>query len=147
MPLIKGELENGRIRLKVGIRPYRPVGPVDGQSTIVDLNYRECMALVDTGARRTCVTERVVQDIGLQRIGQAEVWNVKRPERHWTYLFHVGIWPFSEDGSPLPIFGIGEEIEGIDVGNHPYFDVLLGMDIISQGTLLVERGKTFELRF
>jgi len=68
----------------------------------------------------------------LQRIGQVDVWNVKRPERHWTYLFHVGIWPEHDDGSPSPIFGIGDEIEGIDVGNHPYFDVLLGSGPVDQ---------------
>lgn len=147
MPHIRGKLENGRIRIKVGIRPYQPYGPVDGLSATFSLNYRECMALIDTGARRTCVSEKIVQDIGLKRIGRADVWNVKRSEAHWTYLFHVGVWPDTEDGSPTSIYGIGEEIEGIDVGNHPYFDVLIGMDIISQCRLLIEPNGTFELSF
>jgi hypothetical protein len=105
------------------------------------------MALVDTGARRTCVTEHIAQELGMRRISQAEVWNVKRPERHWTYLFHVAVWPDRNDGSPSSPYGIGEEIEGIDVGNHPYFDVLLGMDIISRGRLVVEPTGEFSLTF
>ena len=103
---------------------------------------------MDTGALRTCVTERVVQAVGLRRKGRAEIWNIKRPEMHWTYLFHVGIWPDSaDDFTPSAIFGIGPEIEGIDVGNNRFFDVLLGMDIISQGYLHLERDGTFEMGF
>lgn len=105
------------------------------------------MALVDTGALRTCIGERVVQELGLQRKSRAQIWNVKRSEPHWTYLFHVGIWPDSEDGTPPAVFGIGQEIEGIDVGNHPYFDVLLGMDIIRQGSLRLELDGSFEFAF
>lgn len=147
MPQLTGNLENNRVRIKVGIRHFEPVGPVDGFSPAQKLDYRECMALVDTGARRTCVTQKVIHDLGMKRIGKADVWNIKREEQHWTYLFHVCIWPDSEDGTPLPIYGIGDEIEGIDVGNHPYFDVLLGMDIISKGKLVIEPTGAFSLTF
>ncbi|WFL78655.1 hypothetical protein P7228_06215 [Altererythrobacter arenosus] len=147
MPTLSGHLQNNRILIKVGIRQFEPIGPVAGQSTIPSLDYVEAMALVDTGARRTCISEQLVQKLRMRRIGQTEVWNVKRPERHWTYLFHVGIWPDTELGVPSTIFGIGEEIEGIDIGNHPYFDVLLGMDIISQGRLLVEPNGDFTITF
>lgn len=76
-----------------------------------------------------------------------EVGNVKRTELHWTYLFYVGIWPESDDGSPSNPFGIGNEIEGIDVGDSRYYDVLLGMDIIAQGSLHLELDGSFELAF
>jgi hypothetical protein len=148
MHQVTGNLDqNNRVLIKVGIRHFEPSGPVDGHSNAVSLNFRECTALVDTGARRTCITEKIAQDLGMRRIGEVEVWNVKRPERHWTYLFHVAIWPESAEGLPLPPYGIGDEIEGIDVGNHPYFDVLLGMDIISQGRFLIEPNRRFSLAF
>lgn len=67
---------------------------------------------------------------------------------HFTYLFHVAIWPDQHDGSePSAPFGIGDEIEGIDVGDNRFFDVLLGMDILSQGSLHLERNGEFELTF
>ncbi|MBF7013165.1 hypothetical protein QUC32_26420 [Novosphingobium resinovorum] len=147
MPQVTGKLKDGRILLKVGIRPFQAVGPVSGYDNPATLDYRECTALLDTGARRTCVTVNITQTLGMRRIGQAEVWNVKRPERHFTYLFHVGIWPDVIDDMPSTIFGIGDEIEGIDVGNHPYFDVLLGMDIVSQGRLVIEKSGDFSLSF
>lgn len=148
MRLLRGRLEDGRIRIKVGIRPFQPYEPLVGVSPALELSYFECTALVDTGARRTCVTERVVQATGMRRRGRVEIWNIKRAEQHWTYLFHLGIWPDSDDPMmPSPIFGIGDEIEGIDVGDNRFFDVLLGMDIISQGSLHLKRDGTFEMAF
>jgi hypothetical protein len=148
MRQVTGRLDqNNRVRIKVGIRHFEPLGPVDGTSTVQPLIYRECLALVDTGARRTCVTEKIAQELNMRRISEVEVWNVKRPERHWTYLFHVAVWPDSEGQNLLPPFVIGDAIEGIDVGNHPYFDVLLGMDIISQGRLVIEQTGAFSLAF
>ena len=147
MRLLRGKLQDGRIRIKVGIRPFQPQEPVDGLSTVYDLNFQPFTALVDTGARRTCVTEAVVQKLDLRRRGRVEIWNIKRPELHWTYLFYLGIWPDTDDGSPPTPFGIGSEIEGIDVGNNHFFDVLLGMDIISQGSLNLDRSGHFEMAF
>lgn len=148
MHQVSGNLDaNNRVLIKVGIRHFEPTFAVVGRSQAVSLDFREYTALVDTGARRTCVTEEVAQALNMRRIGEVEVWNVKRPERHWTYLFNVAIWPDSDDGRPLPPYGIGDEIEGIDVGNHPYFDVLLGMDIISRGRLLIEPSGQFSMSF
>jgi hypothetical protein len=148
MRFLKGKTENGRIRIKVGIRPFQAYGPVDGVSSTLNLTYHECTALVDTGAKRTCITERLVQQLGLQRKGRIEIWNIKRPELHWTYLFHVGIWPEPDDPeTPSAPFGIGAEIEGIDVGDNRFFDVLLGMDVITQGSLHLERDGSFIMGF
>ena len=147
MRFLRGRLENGRIFIKVGIRPFQAAQPVAGYSRPLDLTYTEFTALVDTGAVRTCVSENVVQRLNLKRRGRVPIWNVKRYEQHFTYLFHIGIWPETDDGSPSTIYGLGDEIEGIDVGNHPYFDVLLGMDIISRGGFRLDRDGRFEFAF
>lgn len=148
MVMLTGKLQDGRIRLPVGIRQYQPYQPVDGVSTAVNLHYHEFTALLDTGATRTCVTEKVVQAIGLKRKGRVEIWNIKRNEIHWTYLFHVGVWPNSTSVQQAQtVFGIGDEIEGIDVGNNKFFDVLLGMDILAQGSFHLRKDGTFTFEF
>ena len=147
MRYLRGKLTNGRILIKVGIKPFQPYTPVDGISAPISLNYQEFTALVDTGAVRTCINENVVQRLGLRRRGRANIWNIKRSEQHFTYLFDVGIWPDRDDGLPSAVFGLANEIEGIDVGNHPYFDVLLGMDIVSLGSLRIDLDGTFEMAF
>ena len=147
MPLLAGKLdERGRALVKVGIRPFQSYQPVGGQTASFDLNFTEYTALIDTGALRTCVSERIVADLKLPRTGRVDVHNVKRSESHFTYLFHVGIWP-DADGSSPTIIGIGDEIEGIDLGFNKFFDVLLGMDVISRGYLHIEQDRSFVLGF
>ena len=147
MPQVTGRLTNSRVLIKVGIIPFAPYADQSDNIVGFPIASHECMALVDTGARRTCVAETVAQRLNMRRVGRVEVWNVKRPELHWTYLFQVGIWPDPIAGTPSGFFGIGEPIEGIDVGNHPFFDVLLGMDIISQGKFVIEKDGEFSLDF
>ena len=142
MRYLRGRLQHNRIRVPIGIRPFQP-----DPSQPLDLTSHRFTALVDTGARRTCVTQNVVDRLGLERQGRMEVGNVKRTELHWTYLFYVGIWPETDDGTPSTPFGVGHEVEGIDVGDSRYYDVLLGMDIISQGSLRLELDGSFELAF
>ena len=147
MPSVSGRLENNRIRIKIGIRPFWPGVPLGASPDTVDLTFRQYVALVDTGAQRTCVSERVVQECGLRRRGRVEIASVKSTELHFTYLFYVGFWPDAVNDIPAAVFGIGDAIEGIDAGDSRYFDVLLGMDILSQGSLHLERDGRFVIAF
>lgn len=146
MRYLRGKLVNNRILIKVGIKPFQPFEPVNGVTSSFALNYQEFVALVDTGATRTCITNNVVHKLDLKRKGRANIWNIKRSEEHFTYLFDLAIWPETDGGSSV-LFGLANEIEGIDVGNHPYFDVLIGMDIITLGSLSLDARGDFEMAF
>lgn len=142
MRYVRGRLHENRIRIPVGIRAF----DLDPSGSI-SLTYHPFTALVDTGATRTSVSRNVVDRVGLTSQGKIPVGNVKRTEEHHTYLFYVGVWPETGDGLPPSVFGIGNEIMGIDGGDSRYWDVLLGMDIISQGTLQLRLDGTFDLGF
>lgn len=146
MRRIEGRLENARVRMQVGIRRFQAFAdPSSGAS----FEYFPFMALVDTGARRTCVSQNVVQQVGLQRCGRVDVWNIKRSETHWTYLFNLAFLPTHDDAGELSVqswFGYDAEIEGIDVGNHPYFDVLIGMDVLSKFDFCIFRSGAFQIQ-
>ena len=142
MRYVRGRLQNRRILIPVGIRAF-----IDDPFAPVDLHYHQFIALVDTGASRTSISRNVIDRAKLTGRGQIPVGNVKRTELHETYLFYLGVWPETEDGSPSAPFGIGEAIMGIDGGDSRYYDVLLGMDILSQGTLNLALDGSFELGF
>lgn len=142
MRYIRGRLEDNRIRIKVGIRAFDP-DPLAPPS----FAHHEFSALVDTGARRTAISQNVIDRAGLVRRSKIPVGNVKRTEDHYTYFFYVAVWPDSADGSPSAPFGIGDEIMGIDGGDSRFYDVLLGMDIITRGSLRLEHDGTFEMAF
>lgn len=142
MRYVRGILSNNRIRIKVGIRDFNP-DPLASTSIF----FHEFTALVDTGASRTCISQNVIDRVGLKSRGKISVGNVKRTEEHRTYIFYVGVWPENLEECPPAVFGIGNEIMGIDGGDSRYYDVLLGMDIISQGTLQLNLNGSFELGF
>ena len=142
MRYVRGQLQNNRILIEVGIRAF-----IDDPAAPLDLNFYPFKALVDTGASRTAISQNVIDKVGLVGRGQIAVGNVKRTEPHETYIFYVGVWPISEDGMPAATFGVGEAIMGIDGGDSRYYDVLLGMDIIVRGSLKLELDGSFELAF
>lgn len=142
MRYVRGRLENNRIRVRVGIRAFNP-----DPAAFLDITFHEFIALVDTGATRTSISQNVIDKVGLNSRGKIPVGNVKRTEEHHTYHFYVGIWPESGGDSVPAIFGIGDAIMGIDGGDSRFYDVLLGMDIIAQGSLCLNLDGTFELGF
>ncbi|MEM6857152.1 MAG: hypothetical protein AAF559_04700 [Pseudomonadota bacterium] len=112
-----------------------------------DLQYHEFTALLDTGATRTAISQNVISRCGLKPFGEMPVGNVKRTELHSTYLFYIGVWPDPSPGSPQTFYGMKDEILGIDGGDSRYYDVLLGMDVVTQGKLVLNFDKDFELSF
>lgn len=142
MRFVRGRLQNSRILLPVGIRAFS-----DDPGHAGDFTFHEFTALIDTGASRTAISRNVIDRAGLLSRGQIPVGNVRRTELHDTFLFHVGVWPESADGSPSAPYGIGDAIMGIDGGDSRFYDVLLGMDIIGRGSLNLKLGGSFELGF
>lgn len=142
MPYVRGPLQNNRIILKVGIRAFDD-DPYGHQN----FTFHEFNALADTGASRTAISQNVIDRVGLKPTGQIQVGNVKRTEMHSTFMFYVGIWPQAESDIPSGFFGIGEAIMGIDGGDSRYYDVLLGMDIITRGKLSTDFNREFCLEF
>jgi hypothetical protein len=128
--------------MPVGIRSFS-----DDPAAAPNFTFHEFTALVDTGASRTCISQNVIDRVGLVGRGQIPVGNVKRTEMHETFLFYVGIWPYSGDGTIPAVFGVGDEILGIDGGDSRYYDVLLGMDIVTRGTLRIAIDGFFQLGF
>lgn len=121
-------------------------------------------ALIDTGATTTCITAGVAAKLGLQPIGKVPVQGVSGIVHHNNYLFYVafpfalpaGTPPASRLPPPAPgqvqgqVFVLDKVIQGCEFngGPNPSFDVLLGMDVISSGSLVVQGGNhTFSFSF
>ena len=117
-------------------------------------------ALVDTGATTTCVSGAYAGRVGLQPVGKMAMHGVGGPVYHNSYLFHVG-FPFAMPpgvlmpGSPPPRPGevqfqvhiLAKVIHGAEFQAPPAFEVLLGMDVLSTGTLVVQGDGSFSFSF
>jgi hypothetical protein len=118
-------------------------------------------ALIDTGATGTCISQRHAQRLNLQPVGKATVHGVSGPANHNTYAFKIG-FPFAMlPGTPMPqgmpppppgahatqLHVLERVIVGSEFHGAPHFDILLGMDVISTGSLVVLGNGTFGFSF
>ncbi len=109
-------------------------------------------ALVDTGAQSTMISKNAAQKIGLKPIGRVPIMGVGGVSNHNNYLFQVGfVMQVADDETNQNIRQIHVlqgQIEGAEmVIEGAGFDVLLGMDVISTGSLAVEGSGTYSFSF
>jgi hypothetical protein len=111
-------------------------------------------ALIDTGAQSTMISSNVVSALNMSPVGQQRIQGVgPTANYHNAYLFHVSfIVPALIPGAFLPSgpYGGGvvyinpNAIYGAEItSTGGVFDVLLGMDVISGGSLKIEGNGTF----
>lgn len=94
------------------------------------------MALIDTGASSTCVSAKVVSEVGLAPTGKIPVVGVHGSTPVNTYQFSVGfVIPQAQDATGAIIANITAfPVDGIEFANPDCgFDVLLGRDILCRG--------------
>lgn len=109
-------------------------------------------ALIDTGAQNTSITPAAAERLGLQPIGSVRVHGVGGSKLHLTHLFKIGLVDLqrNEFGFESPhVHMIDREITGaeFDCGPEASFDVLLGMDLLSIGTLTITNTGRFRFSF
>ncbi|GAO40068.1 hypothetical protein SCH01S_42_01110 [Sphingomonas changbaiensis NBRC 104936] len=109
-------------------------------------------ALVDTGAQVTSITEKAAQKLNLEPSGIVGIQGFGGPSYHNSYIFKLGFVDLkqSELGYHQPFFHLlDREIEGpeFDCGVDAEFDVLLGMDVLSIGTLTISNTGGFKFSF
>ena len=109
-------------------------------------------ALIDTGAQATCITSAAAEKVGLMPIGKVPIRGVSGLQYHNNYLFKVGfafgtIAP-EENVRDAKVHIFAKPIEGAELNfSSSKFDVLLGMDIISIGSLKIDGDGSFSFCF
>ncbi len=91
-------------------------------------------ALVDTGAARTCVTAEVAQKAGLRVIGKTPISSVHGTEDANVYLADILLFVDLREGESgvVPLQGcFTTSVSLVEfVTNSPYFNALLGRDVL-----------------
>ncbi|MGA2585909.1 MAG: hypothetical protein ABSF88_02615 [Candidatus Aminicenantales bacterium] len=102
------------------------INPTQGLMSSDDAKCKEYIAIWDTGATNSAITEKVIQDCQLSPIGIVEVQYGSGPQRSNQYL--VNIW--------LPNKTVISNLK-VTKANITNADVIIGMDIIGSGDFAV----------
>jgi hypothetical protein len=95
------------------------------------------MALADTGASCTCLTSKVIQDLGLAPIGRQQVGGVHGSGSTNAYQFQVGFLFPQGQAQPTGLVSTNImifQVNGVEFTSPGSFDVLLGRDILCTGS-------------
>ena len=113
-------------------------------------------ALLDTGAQRTCITKNVVEKLGMEPVSWSKITGVGGevdcPEYMVDIVISVAESKIVQDNDGnnqsqvQSVFGKGFQNTSVAMldGNHQ-FDVLLGMDLITQCNFSIHSGQLFTL--
>jgi hypothetical protein len=150
MLVARGKLENRQAIVSVGIQSFIPqpadVGPSQHPIIAPIDMYR---ALLDTGAQRTCLTHKVIEEQGLVRHGKRFIKNVHSEALHSLFFANLGVWCNGEAGHLDLVnsyYALPEPVEVINIANNDRFDAIMGMDVLRKFDVEFERSGHFELR-
>lgn len=152
MPCIWGKHNQSQVFVNVAIFE---AGIVDHLSTSRigdDFRLHVFTALIDTGAQSTCITSSAAEKVGLIPVGKVPIRGVSGLQYHNNYIFKVGfaLGTFDRNSrtGDANVHIFVKPIEGAELNfSSSKFDVLLGMDIISMGSLKVDGDGSFSFCF
>ena len=131
-----------RLIIDVALQPAQIiVHGVEPETHVPSAEVSTLRGLIDTGAQRTCITKSAARQMGLRPRGKMRLGSVYSIEQHNQYRFVLGA--LYDDGGTRGYFWF-DEVVGVDFRDNEDFEVLIGMDIISQGDLTVRRDGSFD---
>ena len=112
-------------------------------------------ALIDTGATTTMISSRVVQTLGLRPINRLAYRGLGGSTWRAGYLFHLAFFdgvvhlddPVADRSNAMNRLRVGTKVINGGELTEVSFDVLIGMDMISTGTLTISLDGTFSFAF
>jgi len=116
------------------------------------LKYVKCRALWDTGSSRTSISEGIVSDLELESSETSDIISLTGESRPFIYRVCIGFPDVQKCFIDVVVDGgCPTELLKGKIDEEDIFDVIIGMDIISQGDfrLKPEDGKhifTFDLQ-
>jgi hypothetical protein len=150
MPQITGSLFEGKPIISVAVAEALPnISAVGPQLNPASFHIKEYRALLDTGADITCVLPRVAKDSFLVSRGLISMTSGSGTYDHMSYLITLGVWCEDEvdiDGEVevrRSLYQIPGQHIAAEIRANSWFDLIIGMDIISQHELNFTKGGGF----
>ena len=109
-----------------------------------DLSGFTAQALLDTGSTTSGITPQVAAFLDLSKRGKRPLGSAQGEGQAERYLFRVAI-PIPGDAPAFPF--VFDDVSGFELASSFSLDVLIGMDILKQCDLSINRGHGCEFRF
>lgn len=116
-----------------------------------DITAISATALLDTGATVSGVGPRIVTELGLESHGKKRLRSATEERFVPYYLFRMGFYTtdqvFEPQRASLALPFVFEDVDGFGWTGSADFDVIVGMDVLSQCDIAFERTGRSRIRF
>lgn len=129
---------------RVGRRILLPVA-VFASRDPTDFTHDIYTALLDTGATASWISQTVVERFGLVSVGKKPVVVATEIRQRSAFVFRIGLIGDNQPQTALPI--VFAETVGFMIDQASGFDILLGMDVLSETDFSMYRNGRWNLRF
>jgi predicted acylesterase/phospholipase RssA len=110
-----------------------------------DLTFESFTGLLDTGATASWISAKVVTHFGLTSIGKGRVVVATEIRQLPLFVFRLGL--IATHSGPMSLPYVFAETFGYQIKQADGFDVLLGMDVLSQTDFAMRRDGRWSLAF
>ena len=140
MPCVKAAFSTETNQLLLPVNFFDPktskVSREDGKITVSGGKLFQCLALVDTGATRTCITQKIADFLDMLPEGEREVFGVHGSQKTMVYSVSLVVPQIVFLQEAMPVFRIHTQPEN-------GYDALLGMDVLSKGNFQLDFSGNF----
>lgn len=110
-----------------------------------DLTHKVYSGLLDTGATSSWISPKVIGDLNLVEVTKERVSFATDQQIVPLHLFRLGL--FADEISPTTLPYVFAELRGFRMRQRDDFDVIVGMDVLSQGDFAMDRSGNWRLQF
>ena len=136
MPSLNGRHDGRQILLPIAIL---------ASDNPADLTHVRAVALLDTGATTSGIAPSIVEGLDLSSYEKRRLVVATEDRIADYYLFRIGLFPDDHlDGGLSFVFA---ETLGFGIRPTGSFDMILGMDVLRQCDLRVDRSRNWQLDF
>jgi hypothetical protein len=134
LPLLEGQRHDQKILLTVSIL---------ASENPTDLTCLEAVALLDTGSTVSGLGPKVISELGLESYGKRLLGSATDLRMVDYFIFRIGL--FGRADAKIPY--VFPELDGFGWPEPKRFDVILGMDVLSQCDFRMNRAGQWQLAF
>ena len=147
MLILRCTLEEHRLVVPISVSRHSfGNGELHPASLANPASLAEYRALVDTGATRSVISDKIIVEQELMRTGHMQFSSVHRAETHTKYLASIGFWAdrthatHRSEEADRTFFLHHQLIEPVNMNDNAKFDAIIGFDILKHYDFSFETG-------
>ncbi|PHR21776.1 MAG: hypothetical protein COA41_01330 [Sphingopyxis sp.] len=153
MLILRSKLEAHRLVVAISVSRHSFGNEQLYPATIANpISLAEYRGLIDTGATRSVISEKIIIEQKLMRTGHMQFGSMHDTKTHTKYIASIGFWAERKDAAHCldendkTFFLHNQLIEPVNMNNNAKFEAIIGFDILKHYDFSFDKNQnSFEI--